>query len=122
MKRVYRDVVYVLLLPLVAGAFYWETKQKMSATGHNLTLVAIVLAFCGLAAAWNRYDETRRLRELLDAMQATGRSMERYPVAVELRDPLDAGEVWRRWYVEDVHKAGNDGHAVVLRHLDTPRK
>ena len=52
MKKIYRDIIYFTLLPLVALALYWEARQKVSAARHSWMQIAIVIVFCGLALAW----------------------------------------------------------------------
>ena len=95
MKKIYRDAIYFMFLPLVAGAFYWEAKQKFSPADHSLVQITIVILFCGLALAWNQYDEVCKLRELtiqkpVDGKQSCDLNRELIPASAGQKNTLAA--------------------------------
>lgn len=64
MIKILRSLLFFLLIPIAAAAFYWETNLNVSAVNHDMLQFIIVLSFCGLALNWIRYDEKCRLREI----------------------------------------------------------
>jgi hypothetical protein len=64
MNKFLRSLLFFLLIPIAAAAFYWETSLNISAANHDVLQIIIVLSFCGLALNWIRYDEKCRLREI----------------------------------------------------------
>ena len=70
MKKELRFALLILLLAVMVGGFFMDSKMQISTGAHNLNQIIIVVVTYLLVWQWISYDEFARNQKKLDLKQA----------------------------------------------------
>ena len=109
MKKELRFALLILLLPVMIGAFFLDSRMQISTGAHDLNQIIIVVVTYLLVWQWISYDEYARDQKKLDLKQAHNAYRRTYLV----KETIYAGD-------EQV-EAGADGDETAAYRPEEPR-
>jgi len=84
MKKELRFALLILLLAVMVGAFFLDSKMQISTSAHDLNQIIIVVVTYLLVWQWISYDEYARDQKKLDLKQAHNAYRRTYVVREEI--------------------------------------